>query len=61
MPAEALKTERIEARVRPADKAFIEDAANHLLCVTHKLVGNSKNIKKILVGGYAIAGDEVAF
>lgn len=30
MPAEALKTERIEARVRPADKAFIEDAASHL-------------------------------
>lgn len=30
MPAEALKTERIEARVRPADKAFIEDAANYL-------------------------------
>lgn len=30
MPAEALKTERIEARVRPDDKAFIEEAARHL-------------------------------
>ena len=30
MPAEALKTERIEARVRPVDKACIEDAASHL-------------------------------
>ncbi|MDA8344412.1 MAG: DUF1778 domain-containing protein [Thermaerobacter sp.] len=30
MPAGALKTERIEARVRPNDKAFIEEAAGHL-------------------------------
>ena len=30
MPTGALKTERIEARVRPNDKAFIEEAAEHL-------------------------------
>ena len=30
MPADALKTERIEARVRPGDKAFFEEAARHL-------------------------------
>ena len=30
MPPGALKTERIEARVRPNDKAFIEEAAEHL-------------------------------
>ncbi len=30
MSDEALKTERIEVRVRQADKAFIEEAANHL-------------------------------
>ena len=30
MPSEALKTERIEARVRPNDKKFIEEAARHL-------------------------------
>jgi uncharacterized protein (DUF1778 family) len=30
MPSEALKTERIEARIRPADKAFLEEAARHL-------------------------------
>ena len=30
MPADALKTEHIEARVRPGDKAFFEEAARHL-------------------------------
>lgn len=30
MPSEALKTERIEARIRPGDKALLEEAARHL-------------------------------
>ena len=30
MPLEALKTERLEARIRPGDKAFLEEAARHL-------------------------------
>ncbi len=30
MPTGNVKTERIEARIRPADKAFIEEAATHL-------------------------------
>lgn len=43
MPAEALKTERIEARVRPADKAFIEDAASHLgISVADFLVSSAR-------------------
>lgn len=43
MAAEALKTERIEARVRPTDKAFIEDAASHLgISVADFLVSSAR-------------------
>ena len=43
MSSETLKTERLEARVRPSDKAFIEDAASHLgISVADFLVSSAK-------------------